>query len=343
MACLVGITAWTGRPLAPHQVRIRMADWILPFSVYYQAKVYDALDAKDLARAGACTWSSSSGTKAARRGDCRFGLDPAPARAGRHACRVRRDPPGVRTGGTRAGAARPRRCHPSPSLVPEFRRVGGRQSTVDGQSGVANRHSVASRCSEPTGFRLEPRAESRKSIRSQRRIGSTRSAPASARGCRGGHQQRQRRPRRRSWAVGRLHAGEQRLHVRPAAYASATPGTTPARSPARAPRAAPSTDVAALRAERHAHADLLRALRDGEREQAVDADRREHERNHGEGAEHANLHGAATPSRGRRSRSSVCTFDDRLLGIGPPDDRAQRRRQRPASAAPCAPPDPSAR
>jgi len=50
---IVLAAAWTGRPLGAHQVLIRMSDWILPYSVFYQRRVYDALDAKDLKTAGA--------------------------------------------------------------------------------------------------------------------------------------------------------------------------------------------------------------------------------------------------------------------------------------------------
>jgi 4-amino-4-deoxy-L-arabinose transferase-like glycosyltransferase len=49
-SAVLAIAMWTGRPLANDQVLVRMADWILPWSVSYQAKVYDALDAKDWAR-----------------------------------------------------------------------------------------------------------------------------------------------------------------------------------------------------------------------------------------------------------------------------------------------------
>jgi 4-amino-4-deoxy-L-arabinose transferase-like glycosyltransferase len=47
------IAAWTGRPLASDQLRIRTADWILAYSVRYQDEVYGALDRKDWAHAGA--------------------------------------------------------------------------------------------------------------------------------------------------------------------------------------------------------------------------------------------------------------------------------------------------
>jgi 4-amino-4-deoxy-L-arabinose transferase-like glycosyltransferase len=52
--CIVALNAWTGRPLAERQVLIRMTDWILPYSVFYQTKVYDALDNRDFA--GAAGW-----------------------------------------------------------------------------------------------------------------------------------------------------------------------------------------------------------------------------------------------------------------------------------------------
>ena len=53
IASLVLIAAWTGRALAPNQRLIRMADWILPYSVYYQPRISTAVDAKDWATAGA--------------------------------------------------------------------------------------------------------------------------------------------------------------------------------------------------------------------------------------------------------------------------------------------------
>jgi hypothetical protein len=54
LACVVLIAGWTGRPLGGHQFLIRMADWILPYSVYYQPRVYSALDARDWS--GAAAW-----------------------------------------------------------------------------------------------------------------------------------------------------------------------------------------------------------------------------------------------------------------------------------------------
>ena len=51
-------------------------------------------------------------------------------------------------------------------------------------------------------------------------------------------------------------------------------------------------DVAALRAEREAHADFLGAAGYGEREQAVNPDGGEQEGDSGEGAERAGLYGA---------------------------------------------------
>ena len=70
------------------------------------------------------------------------------------------------------------------------------------------------------------------------------------------------------------------------------PGITPATA-RRAHR--PTTidqDVASRGAERDADANLLRALGDCERQQTVDPDAREHERNHGKGADHAELRGS---------------------------------------------------
>jgi 4-amino-4-deoxy-L-arabinose transferase-like glycosyltransferase len=51
-AACVGILAlWIGRPLSSHQVLIRMADWILPYSAYYQPRISDAVDERDWTRA----------------------------------------------------------------------------------------------------------------------------------------------------------------------------------------------------------------------------------------------------------------------------------------------------
>jgi 4-amino-4-deoxy-L-arabinose transferase-like glycosyltransferase len=52
-AAVLVLGAWTGRPLASDQLLIRTADWILPWSVVYESKVYGALDAKDPATAAA--------------------------------------------------------------------------------------------------------------------------------------------------------------------------------------------------------------------------------------------------------------------------------------------------
>ena len=46
------LSLWTGRPLAANQHLIRMADWILTYSVYYQHRITIAVDAKDWKRAG---------------------------------------------------------------------------------------------------------------------------------------------------------------------------------------------------------------------------------------------------------------------------------------------------
>ena len=54
--------------------------------------------------------------------------------------------------------------------------------------------------------------------------------------------------------------------------------------------------VRGLRAERHAHADLARALLDGVGDRAVDADRREEERDAGENAEQDAIVRRACPS-----------------------------------------------
>ncbi len=47
VASVLLLWSWTGRPLAPDQLKIRMADRILPYSAYYQDKVYEAADHKD--------------------------------------------------------------------------------------------------------------------------------------------------------------------------------------------------------------------------------------------------------------------------------------------------------
>jgi hypothetical protein len=41
------VASWTGRPLAPDQVLIRTADWILPYSVVYQPLITEAVDRRD--------------------------------------------------------------------------------------------------------------------------------------------------------------------------------------------------------------------------------------------------------------------------------------------------------
>jgi hypothetical protein len=47
-SALVLVALWTGRPLSERQVLIRTSDWILPWSVEYEGRVYGALDAKDV-------------------------------------------------------------------------------------------------------------------------------------------------------------------------------------------------------------------------------------------------------------------------------------------------------
>ena len=50
-AAVAVIALWIDRPLARDQVLIRTADWILPWSVEFESRVYGALDAKDPGRA----------------------------------------------------------------------------------------------------------------------------------------------------------------------------------------------------------------------------------------------------------------------------------------------------
>jgi hypothetical protein len=51
---LLLIGMWTGTALGPRQTLIRVADWLLPYSSFYQLKVYAALEARD--PAGAARW-----------------------------------------------------------------------------------------------------------------------------------------------------------------------------------------------------------------------------------------------------------------------------------------------
>ena len=51
-ACVLLLGAWTGRPPSRRQVLIRMSDWILPYSAYYQPRVTAAVDAGDWRQAG---------------------------------------------------------------------------------------------------------------------------------------------------------------------------------------------------------------------------------------------------------------------------------------------------
>jgi hypothetical protein len=52
--CVFLLGLWMGRPLSSRQRLIRMADWILPYSAYYQPRVSAAVDAGDWHQAG--TW-----------------------------------------------------------------------------------------------------------------------------------------------------------------------------------------------------------------------------------------------------------------------------------------------
>ena len=120
---------------------------------------------------------------------------------------------------------------------------------------------------------------------------------------------RQRDRHAKCQSVGRLHAGQQRLqrrgrrHRRSRRRARCRPG----RATGRASRSSPG--FARLRAERHAHADLLRALRHGERQQAVDADARE-QRTRSPRTRRARASApCATPSRSSTTSASVRTSE----------------------------------
>ena len=91
-------------------------------------------------------------------------------------------------------------------------------------------------------------------------------------------------------------------------------------------------DPARCGADRHAHADLLRAIRHGERQQPVDADRRQQERQPGERQDHAELR---APRRHLRADDIVeeAHVRHRLLGIDLAHDGAQRRQQQRRIAA----------
>ena len=100
--------------------------------------------------------------------------------------------------------------------------------------------------------------------------------------------------------IGGLHAGEQRLHAAPGGVGQRHAGDHARQRQHQRCAASPSTGCRRLRAERPPHADLLRPLRHGERQQAVDADAGQHERDHRKRAEHAHLRRRATPCRARR-------------------------------------------
>ena len=82
-------------------------------------------------------------------------------------------------------------------------------------------------------------------------------------------------------------------------------------------------DVATLRAERHAHADLLRALRHREGEQAVNADRRQHEGDDCERRQHAHLVGPGRRFEIHDLRQRL-HFGDGQPRIGAMDDAVNR-------------------
>ena len=88
-------------------------------------------------------------------------------------------------------------------------------------------------------------------------------------------------------------------------------------------------DVGDARAERDAHAHLVRALRDAVRDHAVQTDRREHERQSAEDREHRRTE---TP-RARHRREHICQWP-RQQDTPPPASRAAGRAGSLRSAAP---------
>lgn len=50
-AAALVLGGWTGRPLSPDQTLIRTADWISPYTAFFQTRVYAAADARDWAAA----------------------------------------------------------------------------------------------------------------------------------------------------------------------------------------------------------------------------------------------------------------------------------------------------
>ncbi len=81
-------------------------------------------------------------------------------------------------------------------------------------------------------------------------------------------------------------------------------------------------------AERHAHADLLRALRGQERHQAVDAHEREHQRNRADHAERARDEGEAR----RRAPRPACRASPAMQSADRRRPSTTARRRSPASA-----------
>ena len=85
-----------------------------------------------------------------------------------------------------------------------------------------------------------------------------------------------------------------------------------------------ATSLAGSRAEGHPQANLARPARDGKRQQAVDANAGEQERDRRKAREHANL-----DSPCRRFRSTIvgqqANVRDRLLRVGARDDLADGR------------------
>ena len=156
--------------------------------------------------------------------------------------------------------------------------------------------------------------------------------PYSARSAVIGSTRKRAQRRREAAGDGHQHRQARRRSTSVAASAGFTPASSASmlrprhrrgrrRAPRRRPPAhrAPSTIdrmSPRLRAERHAHADLLRALRHGERQQAVDADRGEHERDRRERRRAP----APAPTRDAVSRSTMSV--ERLhFGDRQPADR----------------------
>ena len=86
--------------------------------------------------------------------------------------------------------------------------------------------------------------------------------------------------------------------------------------------------AAPARAERHAHADLVRTLRDGVRDHAVDAHSRQHQRRSGEEREHEKRE-AALRERAREALFHPAQTRHRQERVRGPDGLLDRCRERP--------------